>query len=376
MLRKQIKRKQMRRKKYQRQILWKYSKLLCISILIALLVFDREATHFFLKQQEAPSYLEDSNDKTKAKENNDKEEPEEIIYAVEEPYADSSEAKDDLGYLHSPYMILVDLESGEVLSERNARDRIYPASLTKIMTAILAIENTENMDEVITLSPDIFQNLYEENASVAGFEPDETVRLQDLLYGILLPSGAECCLAFADKVAGSEEAFVELMNRKAESLGMENTHFCNVTGLQNPDHYSTAKDISILLQYALKNESFKEAFTCRSYTTTSSKQHPEGITFYSTMFEKLDDAEVTGGEILGGKTGYTTQAGLCLASLARLGGKEYILVTAKAEGDQQTEPFHILDAKNTYARIYMRVLLRSMVPHFCEKSIEEGDLKR
>lgn len=371
-----MKGKQYKRREYRLRILWKYSKLLCSSILIALLVFDREATHFFLKQQEAPSYLEDSTDKTKAKENNDKEEPEEIIFAVEEPIKDSSEANDELEYLHSPYMILVDLESGEILAEQNAADRIYPASLTKIMTAILAIENTENMDEVITLSPDIFQNLYEENASVAGFEPDETIRLQDLLYGILLPSGAECCLAFADKVAGSEEVFVELMNRKAESLGMENTHFCNATGLQNPDHYSSAKDISILLQYALKNESFKEAFTCRSYTTTSSKQHPEGITFYSTMFEKLDDAEVTGGEILGGKTGYTTQAGLCLASLARLGGKEYILVTAKAEGDQQTEPFHILDAKNAYSRIYMRMVLRSMMPHFCRNGMEEGDWKR
>lgn len=373
-------RNQYKTREYRLRILWRYSKLLCISSLIALLVFDSEAMHSLLKQQEAPSYLEESNDKTRAKENNEKEEQEEIIYAVEEPveepYEDSSETKDDLGYLHSPYMILVDLESGEVLLERNARDRIYPASLTKIMTAILAIENTENMDEVITLSSDIFQNLYEENASVAGFEPDETVRLQDLLYGILLPSGAECCLAFADKVAGSEDAFVELMNRKAESLGMENTHFCNVTGLQNPDHYSTAKDISILLQYALKNGSFKEAFSCRSYTTTTSKQHPEGITFYSTMFEKLGDAEVTGGEILGGKTGYTTQAGLCLASLARLGGKEYILVTAKAEGDQQTEPFHILDAKNAYARIYMRMLIRSMVTDFSEKSMEKGALMK
>lgn len=375
MSREQMKREQYKRREYRLRILWKYSMFLCISSLIALLVFDREAMHSLPEQQETSSYLEESNDKTRAKENNDKEEPE-VIFAVEEPIEDSSETQADLGYLHSPYMILVDLESGEVLSERNARDRIYPASLTKIMTAVLAIENTENMDEVITLSPDIFQNLYEENASVAGFEPEEAVRLRDLLYGILLPSGAECCLAFADKVAGSEEDFVELMNRKAESLGMENTHFCNATGLQNPDHYSTAKDISVLLQYALKNESFKEAFTCRSYTTTSSRQHPDGITFYSTMFEKMDDAEVTGGEILGGKTGYTTQAGLCLASLARLGGKEYILVTAKAEGDQQTEPFHILDAKNAYTRIYMRMLLRSMMPHFCANGMEEGDLER
>lgn len=188
---------------------------------------------------------------------------------------------------------------------------------------------------------------------MAGFQPGERARLKDLLYGILLPSGAECCMAFADRIAGSEEAFVEMMNQKASELGMDNTHFCNPTGLHDPEHYSTVKDISVLLQYALKNETFKETFTSSRYSVQPSDQHPEGFTFYSTMFQYMDSAKVTGGKIIGGKTGYTEEAGLCLASLAEVGGKEYILVTAKADGTHETEQFHILDAINVYNQIGM-----------------------
>lgn len=137
----------------------------------------------------------------------------------------------DLENLYSPYSILTDLDSGNILAEHNAKDRIYPASLTKIMTAILAIENTQDMEEVMTLPMDFFSKLYIENASMAGFQPGEQVRLKDLLYGMLLPSGAECCLAFCERIAGSEEAFVRLMNQKAGELGLENTHFSNSTGL-------------------------------------------------------------------------------------------------------------------------------------------------
>ena len=183
------------------------------------------------------------------------------------------------------------------------------------------------------------------------FQPGEEVRLKDLLYGVLIPSGAECCLAFADRISGSEEEFVSLMNDKAQELGMKNTHFTNSTGLHDPEHYSTVEDISILLQYALKNEYFRDAFTSSRYSTIPSEQHPEGFTFHSTMFKYMDSTEVTGGEILGGKTGYTEEAGLCLASLAQVNGKEYILVTAKANGTHQTEQFHILDAINVYNQI-------------------------
>lgn len=177
------------------------------------------------------------------------------------------------------------------------------------MTAILAIEDTQDMEEVITLPTDFFSKLYIENASMAGFQPGEQVRLKDLLYGMLLPSGAECCLAFCERIAGSEEAFVRLMNQKAGELGLENTHFCNSTGLHDSEHYSTVKDISALLQYALKNETFRAAFTSSQYSTLPSEQHPKGFTFYSTMFECMESTKFTGGKIIGGKTGYTKEAG-------------------------------------------------------------------
>ena len=257
----------------------------------------------------------------------------------------------DLKNLYSPYAILVDVSSEEIMSEHNSSEKIYPASLTKIMTAILAIENTPNLEQHITLPYEIFPSLYAENASMAGFQPEENVSLKDLLYGIMLPSGAECCIAFAEHISGSEQQFVSLMNEKAKELGMKNTHFINSTGLHNSEHYSTVEDISILLQYALKNEDFRAAFTSSSYSTHSSEQHPEGFTFYSTMFKYMDSTEVVGGEIIGGKTGYTEEAGLCLASLAQIYGKEYILVTAKAKGTHQTEQFHILDAINVYDQV-------------------------
>lgn len=254
----------------------------------------------------------------------------------------------DLKDLYSEYAILVDLESNTILASHNENKKIYPASLTKIMTAIVAIENISDMDHVITLPKDSFYKLYEENASMAGFLPGEQARLKDLLYGILLSSGAECCMAFAYYIAGSEKEFVALMNQKAKELNMEDTHFCNVTGLHNDNHYSTVEDMSKLLRYALKNSYFKDAFTSSRYAILPSLQHPDGFTLYHTMFEYIDSKK---GNIIGGKTGYTKEAGLCLASLADIHNKEYILVTAHANGDHQSEPFHILDAIEVYKQM-------------------------
>ena len=315
-----------RRRRYRKNIL--FTAAIMLIFVLGVVIFGSS----YLERQSFTSFVAESSDKENLNES-------------------ISNIEIDLKHLYSPYAILVDLASGNCLAEHKAQARIYPASLTKIMTAVLAIENTADMEEMITLPTDFFQQLYAEGASMAGFQPGESARLKDLLYGILLPSGAECCMAFADRIAGSEEAFAEMMNQKASELGMDNTHFCNATGLHDSEHYSTVKDISVLLQYALKNETFKEAFTSSRYSVQPSNQHPDGFTFYSTMFQYMDSVEVTGGKIIGGKTGYTNEAGLCLASLAEVGGKEYILVTAKADGTHQTEQFHILDAMNVYDQI-------------------------
>lgn len=253
--------------------------------------------------------------------------------------------------LNSPNAILIRLKDHTILMQKNSEDKIYPASLTKMMTAIVAIENLPDLKEEIKLTNSTFQGLYEADASMAGFQPGEQVRAIDLLYGAMLPSGAECCIGLVDQIAGSEQKFVKLMNQKAADLGMENTHFENSTGLHNENHYTTVKDLAVLLSYALQNNTFREVFTSSRHSTRPTNRHPDGITFYSTMFKGLSDQNIIGGKILGGKTGYTDEAGLCLASLARAGNKEYVLVTAGAKGDNHSEQFNITDAIAVYSSI-------------------------
>lgn len=250
--------------------------------------------------------------------------------------------------LYSPNAILIRLNDHTILMQEKDGEKIYPASLTKIMTAIVAIENLTDLQEKIELSNSMFQVLYDANASLAGFQPNEQVKAIDLLYGVLLPSGAESSIGLADQIAGSEQNFVKMMNRKASELGMDNTHFENATGLHDENHYTTVKDMAILLRYALQNDTFREIFTSSRHSTQATNKHPDGITFYSTMFDRLKNPSVNGGEILGGKTGYTGEAGLCLASLAEINEKKYILVTVGAEGNNKTEQYNIADAIAVY----------------------------
>lgn len=254
----------------------------------------------------------------------------------------------DISGINSSCAVLMQARGGKIIGEINGEQTMYPASMTKIMTAIVAIEELDSLDQEITLTNETFAGLYERDATQAGFQPGETVRAIDLLYGVMLPSGAECCIALADDIAGSEEGFVELMNQKAEKLGMDGTHFCDSTGLHDPDHYSTAKDIAILLKYAIRNDTFREIIESPYYSTPGTNIHPDGITFYSSMFNNLPDPSVTGGKILGGKTGFTNDAGLCLASFAEIDGIEYILVTA---GAFSAGTPHITDAVTIYNRL-------------------------
>lgn len=253
--------------------------------------------------------------------------------------------------LNSSNAILINLEGDIMLLQKNSKEKIYPASLTKMMTAVVAIESLPDLEEEIKLTNSTFQGLYEANASMTGFQPGEKVKAIDLLYGAMLPSGAESCIGLADHIAGSKQGFVVLMNQKAEDLGMDNTHFENTTGLHDKNHYTTVEDLAILLRYALQNNTFKEIFTTFRHSTQPTNKHSGGITYYSTMFEKLNNRNITGGEILGGKTGYTEEAGLCLASIAKVDNQEYILITAGAKGDQYTEQYNITDALAVYNSI-------------------------
>lgn len=265
--------------------------------------------------------------------------------------------------LYSKCAYLVRLSDGAVLYDKNSSERTYPASLTKMMTVLTFLENYEKegesgeevlerlKTESFTLPYEIFPILAQRHASMAGFQPNETVTYLDLLFACHLPSGADGSMGLAYSTAGSEEGFVKLMNEKAAELGMKNSHFANVTGLHDSEHYTTAEDLSILLRHALKNEAFRTVFTTKRHDISPTNLHPEGFTVYSTVAAKMKDMTVNRTTVLGGKTGYTEEAGLCLATLAKKGSQEYILITTNAPGNTHTEQFNITDARTIYGEL-------------------------
>lgn len=253
----------------------------------------------------------------------------------------------DISEIRSTYGSLMQVRGGKVIGEKDGDVIAFPASLTKIMTTIVAIENLPDLNHEITITDEMVNDLYLYDATQAGFQPGETVRAIDLLYGVMLPSGADCCRALCFDIAGSEEGFVELMNQKAEKLGLQNTHFCDSTGLHDPNHYSTANDMAVILKYAWSNKTFREILKSPWHSTPGTNVHPDGITYYSTMYKGMSDQSVVGGEILGGKTGFTNSAGLCLASVAEIEGREYILVTMGAWYNGE----HYADATDVYNKL-------------------------
>ena len=183
----------------------------------------------------------------------------------------------------SEYVYMVNRNSNEVMYEKNAYEKMYPASMTKMMSAIVAIENMDDLNREVTISYDMLSGLYEANASMAGFNVNETVTIKDLLYGLMLPSGAECAYALGYTLFGSIDNYVSMMNEKAKMLKMNDTHFVNPTGLHNDDHYSTCYDLSILLDYCLDNDIFYQIFTCDRYIASN------GLELSSTSLTRLDD---------------------------------------------------------------------------------------
>lgn len=253
--------------------------------------------------------------------------------------------------LYSNYAVLTRKQDGKILYQKHAQERMHPASLTKIMTVYLAIQHVEDLQRTIIVPSDIFHPLEEENASMAGFMPMEEVTIEDLLYGALLSSGADACVTLAQAISGSEAAFVELMNEEAKRIGMKDTHFENCTGLDQDHHYSTVMDIELLLQEALQHKTFETLFYAKSYVMTPNRIHPDGWMVYSTMRQTMELHGLRDSHILGGKTGYTYRAGLCLASQGEVDGVQYIFVSAGADGDAETQPYHILDAIKAYDTI-------------------------
>lgn len=251
--------------------------------------------------------------------------------------------------LYSRQALLYDYTDNAIIAELGASDKVYPASLTKMMTVLVAIENIPDLDAKTTLSSAMFATLLEQNASIAGFSENESVCARDLLYAAMLPSGADGSIGLAELVSGSESAFAVLMNNKAKELGMKDTHYVNVTGLHDPEHYTTAYDQLKLMKYAMKNDTFREVISTPSYTSSPTDIHPSGVTMRSTVFSGLSANGLDSSMFVGGKTGYTPEAGLCLASIATVDGHTCFLITFGAGAGLNTPSYHVMDAFNVFS---------------------------
>ncbi len=255
------------------------------------------------------------------------------IQAIDTPILDS---------ISATYAIVIDRDTNQVLCEKDADAKLYPASLTKMMTAIIAIENLQDFNQTITITDEMIAGLKEENASLAGFEAGDTPTVQDVLYGIALPSGADATNAAAFTISGSIEAYVERMNEKAQQIGMANTHFVNTTGLHDENHYSTARDLSKLLQYCLSNETFQTIFSTHTYTTSSLASAINGIELTNTLFKSAETNNYAIPGLIGGKTGFTYPAGHCLASWEDINDMHLITIVCNSDAYAYNAP-HIAD---------------------------------
>lgn len=245
--------------------------------------------------------------------------------------------------LNSKIVLIYNKDENKILYEKNANEQTSIASLTKIMTTIVSIEQIENLNEEITITEKMLENV-RYDASVAGLKVGDKVTYLDLLYASMLPSGADATDTLAISLTGSINNFVKLMNEKAKKLELENTNFSNTTGLDATGHYSTAKDILKLLNYALENETFKKIFTTRKYTATNGLKLESTIEYYN---RKLGfDLSY----IKGGKTGNTDKAGQCLAALSEIDETNIITITINAPVSYE-KPKNIVDMTTLYGTL-------------------------
>lgn len=234
------------------------------------------------------------------------------VYALEEPN------------LYSKDYVLFDTTDQKIIYEKNINERTNIASLTKIMTTITAIEKISNLEDKVTITEEMLSNI-KFDASLAGLKVGDILSYKDLLYASILPSGADATQALAYSLSGNVPKFVKDMNTLAKKIGMSNSNFVNVTGLDIDNHYSTISDLLTMLRYALNNETFYTIYKTKEYTLSNGK------TVYATVskYNKLMNLDIS--RIIGSKTGYTNNAGLCISSIFESNGHRFIFISTNAE---------------------------------------------
>lgn len=236
---------------------------------------------------------------------------------------------------------LIDASTGKLLYGKNENTQFYPASITKLMTALLVAENC-SLDEVVTFSEAATTNL-ESGAVTLNLTAGDQLTVEDCLYALLLKSANEVANGLAEHVAGSVENFAAMMNARAKELGCQNTNFVNPNGLNNENHRTTPYDMALIMRAAMENPTVRKVDSTLSYTIGATKNNPSGrtVTMGHKMFYSTDSRYYEG--IIGGKTGYTSKAGNTLVTAAERNGVRLIAVVMKSASTHYADTKALLD---------------------------------
>ena len=241
--------------------------------------------------------------------------------------SDAEAIPSDAPKINAASAIVMDLDTGDILYEKNPDMEMYPASITKVLTCLIAIENG-NVNDTITVSDNAMKNV-EEGSSTIGLQAGESLSLRDALYGMMLNSGNDCALAISEYIGGSIEGFTDMMNKRSRELGCRNSHFVNPNGLQNENHYTTCYDMALIGRAAYQYPEFKKLVSTLAYTIPKTNKNEERNLWQENRLIYEGSGEYYYEFCTGGKTGYTDAALATLLSYAERDGKRLITVVMK-----------------------------------------------
>lgn len=230
--------------------------------------------------------------------------------------------------------ILVEVSTGRIIYEKESTKQMFPASTTKMMTAILVIENCD-LQEIVTVSETALQNI-PSGYVTCDLSVGEEISVNDLLYALMIPSANDAAFVLAEHIAGSVDAFSDMMNNKAREIGCTNTHFVNPNGIHDSRHYSTAYDLYLIAKYCMQNEIFRNIVSTKEYTLPATNKHEETNRSFKTTNDLLNSEKTNYYKTaIGIKTGHTSMAGYCLVSESSRDGLDFISVVLNGETDNK-----------------------------------------
>ena len=265
-----------------------------------------------------------------------------FIIFISPSYADSDNLK-----TYCPSCILIEANTGKILYEKNANDVRFPASTTKLMTAILTVENC-NLDDIATVSHNAVYSIPYDYTH-ASLKEGEKLTIEQLLYALMVPSANDAAIVLAEHISGSVEEFAKLMNKKAEELGCKNTHFVNPNGIHNKNHTSTAYDLALIGKFAMQNSTIRKIVSTKQFTLPATNKYSKTDRIFNNSNDLLNTYSRYYYEgTTGVKTGYTGEAGNCIIASAKKNGFEVILVVLGGESTDTGLSQRYLDCKTLF----------------------------